>query len=80
MHAPANDSEGFSGVDVFSPLALVVVGEDDGVVLRRLRAARPDAVVTGLGPVDAATVAHAFATAHLVLELEAVFRANAETK
>lgn len=63
----AADSEGSSGGDEFSPLALVVVGEDHGDVVRRLRAARPDAVVTGLGPVDAASVARASATAHLVL-------------
>ena len=37
------------------------------MVVQRLRAVRPDATVTGLGPVDAATVAHASATAHLVL-------------
>ncbi len=67
MHPLADDSEGSPRVDVFSPLALVVVGEGHGAVVRRLRAARPDAVVTGLGPVDAAALAHASATAHLVL-------------
>lgn len=67
MHPLADDSEDSPGADVLSPLALVVVGEGHGAVVRRLRAARPDAVVTVLGPVDAATVAHASATAHLVL-------------
>ncbi|WP_157523843.1 GrpB family protein [Microbacterium sp. CH1] len=67
MHPLADDSASSPGADVFSPLTVIVVGEDHGVVVRRLRAARPDAVVTGLGPVDAATVAHASATAHLVL-------------